>query len=193
MIKFKGIDSAMKYLKDKKDKYIKTSMNRGDFETYHFVDMDHAIEWFNDLKVSVGRRADTIEILVFDPIEAIEVGLDGFQLDGEIAPNALIGYEIKDEGYVSSIQPLPKVMLKVNKMIAPSFKRLGYNGPYSNELRITDKGYPYFTDPCCRCGYPPSGCYSELYSNLGECIFRLSRNQMPGQVWCRDNPYLFLE
>jgi hypothetical protein len=181
MQKFSGVDATIKYLKDKKDKYLKTSMYRGDFETYHFVDMDHAYEWFNDLRTHVGHRAETIEILVFDPIDAVvEVGFDGLMLNGEIATPCIVGYEIKDEGYVCSVQKeLPKIMREVNKRIAPAYKSLGYNGPYSTELRIAKGNIPYFTDPCCRCGYPPSGAYSEMMTNFGECLWRIARNEMP--------------
>ena len=176
-----GIDETMKFLSGKTDRYIKTSRNRGDFETYHFVDSDHAREWFNDLRASVGRRADRIEILIYDPIDAVvEAGADGFNLDGQTAPNPIVGYEIKDEGYVASVkQALPPILRKVNERIAPVYQQLGYRGPYSTEVRITEKRVPFFTDPCCRCGYPPSGMYSEIYSNFGECLWRIARGEMP--------------
>jgi len=176
----KGVSATMKHLDDKQDKYIKTGWFRGDFESYHFVNMAHAVTWFDDIRYRLGMRAELIDFLIEDAIEGIEVGCDGFRLDGQMAPYSSWGYELKNKAYVCTApETLPTILNNVNKKFAPLFNKLGYQGMYSNEVRITGKKVPYFTDPCCRGGIPPSELHCELYGNFGEIVWVLAHGKMP--------------
>jgi len=175
-----GVTAVMKHLEDKTDKYIKSSYYRGDFETYHFISMNHSRGFFDDLRYRLGLRAEKIKFIIEDPIKGLEVGCDGFQLQGEMASHSTWGYEIKDGAYICKVeQTLPPIINKVNKKFQPLFAHLGYQGSYSNEIRLTDKRVPYFTDPCCRAASPPSELSCELYENFGEAIWILAHGGMP--------------
>ena len=175
-----GITAAQIYLADKTDKFLKTSRWRGDFETYHYVDAEHARVWFDDLRYRLGIRADKVQVIVEDPVEGIEVGADGFRQDEAMSPFSSWGYEIKDGCYVGVAgKALPKLFTKIDERFSPLFKSLGYQGMYSNEIRLTDKKVPYFTDPCCRTPSPPGELLCEWYENFGEAVWVSAHGGLP--------------
>ena len=146
-----GLSDLMTYLDGKGERWLKRSYFRGDFETYHYTSMNRLKGWANDLRSRIGSRADTIEILAQNPIPAVlEAGWDGFCLNGEYTSNGMVGYEIKDKGYVSKIfATTPEMLNTVNMNMSPLFKSLGFQGHFSTEIRVTKAGKVYFTDPTC--------------------------------------------
>jgi hypothetical protein len=176
-----GIQDAFDYLKGKKDKWLKTSRYRGDFETYHFVSMKHAQSWFDDLRYRIGSRSEEIEILVQDPIDSdCEAGKDDFNILGKRPKKGIVGYEVKDKGYIGKVvDALPPVMKKIDDAFAPFFKEYGCMGQYSNELRITKSGKVHFTDPTLRAPSPPGEAMLEVYSNYAEAIDEISQGKIP--------------
>lgn len=177
-----GIDDLIKYLK-KQDgvRWLKTSYYRGDFETKKFVNMAQIEPWIDHLKTRIGRGVTDIEILVQDPIDSeIEVGYDGFAIDGQYTGNSITGYEIKDKGFVASISKQPAEIVQfVNDRISPIFKKLGYRGHFSTEIRVTKDGVPYFIDPTCRLPSPPSELMVEMYENYAEIIWEVANGRVP--------------
>jgi hypothetical protein len=176
-----GIPDLLDYLKGKKDKYIKSVRHRGDFETYHFVNERQARHWLDDLKHNVGGKEHEIEILVQDPVKsACEAGYDGFCIDGNFTANCLVGYEIKDKGLVAKVFPeTPKILADINDKFAPLFKKLGYRGHWSTEVRITEAGKPYFIDPTVRGPSPPSELMCEIYENYAEAVLDIADGKVP--------------
>jgi hypothetical protein len=176
-----GIDDALDYLKGKKDKWLKTSRYRGDFETYHFIDMNHAESWFDDLKYRIGNRAKDIEILILNPIKSTcEIGYDGFNILGKYPDKGIIGYEVKDKAYIGKVTTeIPAIMKPVMDKIAPYFEKNGCQGHYSNEMRIMDSGRVYFTDPTLRCPSPPGEAMCEMWENYSEAIMEIADKKVP--------------
>ncbi len=177
-----GLEDLLQYLeKSKGDKWLKASYYRGDFETVKYHGMPHFEPWLDDLRKKIGQRIKDIEILVQDPIEAAcEVGYDGFCIDGEYTENCCVGYEVKDKGLVAKVfRNTPSILEHVNRKISPVFKKYGYRGHFSSEIRITEKGIPYFIDPTCRAPSPPSELLCELYENYAEAIWDISGGVVP--------------
>jgi hypothetical protein len=176
-----GIQDMLDYLKGKKDKFIKSVRHRGDFETYHYKSMRQAIHWLDELKHNVGSREKEIEILIQDPVKsACEAGYDGFCVNGDFTSNCLCGYEIKDKGLVAKVFPeTPEVLSYVNDKFAPLFKKLGYQGHWSTEIRITEDGTPYFIDPTVRGPSPPSELMCEIYENYAEAVLDIADGKAP--------------
>lgn len=176
-----GIQDMLDYLKGKKDKYIKSVRHRGDFETYHYVNERHAVHWLDDLKNTVGSREREIEILIQDPVKsACEAGYDGFCIDGEYTESCLIGYEVKDKGLIAKVFPeTPDILAYVNDKFSPLFKKLGYQGHWSTEVRITENGTPYFIDPTVRGPSPPSELMCEIYENYAEAVLQIADGKVP--------------
>jgi len=169
-----GIDELRAYLMDTEDKYVKISMLRGDFETFHHVNYQLSEPLLDDIEQKLGPYKESKEFIVEDAIEGVEVGYDGFSIDGQFPDPSLFGYEIKDVAYIGAIRPygkLPSQVKLVNEKLAPVFAEYSYRGFWSSELRVPKDGKPYLTDPCCRAGSPPSELYQEMFSNWGEIIW----------------------
>jgi phosphoribosylamine-glycine ligase len=183
--KVRGVDAVWKFLKDKKEKYVckNAEKYRGDFETFTHNNPHQTKLFLDDVHFWLGpERSKEIEILIEDWLEAeIETGCDGFRLDGDMAPNTTIGYEVKDEGYVCKVfKELPPIIRKVTDKLGPAYKAGGYRGPYSNEMRITKDGKVYPIDETCRCGSPPTPVISELYGeSYAQGIWDLAHGKMP--------------
>jgi hypothetical protein len=179
-----GLVDLLIHLQGKGEKWLKRSYYRGDFETKKYRDPQHLLPWIDMLRSKIGRRADNIEILVQDPIESeVEIGYDGFCVNGEYTTNSMMGYEIKDKAYLGKVfENTPEIIQKVNDEMSPLFKNLGYQGHYSTELRITKDGKAYFIDPTIRAPSPPSGIMCELYENYAEAVWEIANGKVPDLI-----------
>lgn len=170
-----GVDSLRDYLQDNENVYVKISMLRGDFETFRHDNYQLSEPILDDIEQRLGPYKDSKEFVVEDAIDdAVEIGYDGFTIDGQYPSPSLFGYEVKDVAYIGTVRPynrLPKQVKEVNQRLAPVFASYNYRGFWSSEIRIQQDGKPYLTDPCCRAGSPPSELYQEMFSNWGEIIW----------------------
>jgi len=177
-----GLDALEVHLRAHEDVYVKTSFFRGDFETFHHLTWELTQAWFHDLKSRLGPHGDEIELLVEESIDASEIGYDGYCIDGVFPALAAWGPEVKDSAYVGkaeSAEDLPVCLQEANAVLSDVLRKLGIRGNYHNEVRVTDDGVAYFTDPTTRCGSPPIACMSLWISNWvdivvagadGECV-----------------------
>lgn len=170
-----GIDNLREYLMENDNKYVKVSMLRGDFETFHHETYDLTEPRLDEIDTRLGANKHSKEFIVEDAIDdASEIGYDGYTIDGNFPRLGIQGYEIKDVSYIGAIRPyssLPKQVRIVNEKLSPVFANYQYRGFWSSEIRVPKDGKPYLTDPCCRAGSPPSELYQEMYSNWGEIIW----------------------
>lgn len=171
----KGLTNLSIHLKDKKDKYVKTSKFRGDFETFHWRSWREDESTLDEYAFKLGPAKEFPVFYVLDPIETdIEDGVDSYCIDGKFPKTVMHGIEMKDKSYLCSVQDSSEIDPRVwqaNENFSPILKRYGYRGFFSSEVRVSgDKGY--FIDPTCRCGSPPSQVMTELFSNLGEIIWQ---------------------
>ncbi len=179
-----GLDEVWEYVKDRGTCYMKCADKyRSDWETTKHSNKYQTEVFLNSKRQIMGvKRSNEIEILIQDPIESeCEAGIDGFRLNGKIAIPCAMGYEIKDKGIIERIMPkIPKIMQDINDKLAPVYDKLGYQGPYSNEVRITKNGKAYPIDETCRCGSPPSAVLCEMYGKAyAEAIWSLAHGEMP--------------
>lgn len=178
----KGVFELVKYLESSKGtKWLKTNWYRGDFETKKYTNMDRFRPWLNDLVYRLGSRADDIEILVQDEINAeCETGYDGFVIDGKYSGNCLKGYEIKDRGLVACVTKQPPPIIKlINDKMAPVHQFLGGRGHYSTEIRITKDNTPYYIDSTQRAPSPPSELMLEIYDNYPGIVWQVANGEVP--------------
>ena len=170
-----GIDELRTYLMDTEDKYVKISMLRGDFETFRHDNYQLSEPILDDIERKLGPYKESKEFIVEDAIDdAVEIGYDGFTIDGLYPDPSFFGYEIKDVAFVGAVRPyakLPAQLKMVNEKLALVFAAYNYRGFWSSELRVPKDGRPYLTDPCCRAGSPPSELYQEIFSNWGDIIW----------------------
>ena len=170
----KGLPALRQHLADKKNKFVKIGHYRGDMESFRH-DAAHTTEPFLDvLADQMGKRADDYEFLVEDKIEGIEVGYDGYAVDGQFPDVASYGYEIKDLGYIGKVAnyaDFPEALTSINAKIAPVLKMHNARGFISMEVRVTKDRTPYLVDPCIRCGSPPTEGEMEVWENLAEILW----------------------
>jgi hypothetical protein len=169
-----GLDALRKHLKANKDQWVKISRTRGDMETFHSPSYDASEQLLDKLADSLGAKKKTMEFIVEEGIpDAVEVGYDGYTIDGQFAKAALVGVEVKCKAYLGRTMryaQLPEKVRSVNEKLAPALKRYGYRGFLSTEIRCKgDKAY--LIDPCARCGSPPSEMYQALIENLAEVLW----------------------
>lgn len=177
-----GMDDLKQYLEENKNETLwLKNLHRGDFETRKFTSMAQIKPFLDDLRKRLGTASDTMEVLVQHKIEsAAEVGYDGYMLDGEFTTNCIVGYEVKDKGFVGKIfEETPEIVKGINDAFAPVFKKLGYHGNYSTEIRVTEKGEPYYIDATCRVPSPPGEVMCEVYENWAEAVWQLAHNELP--------------
>lgn len=177
-----GVEALRSFLKENDNKYVKISMLRGDFETFHHATYNLSEPLLDDIEQKLGPFKEKKEFVVEDAIDnAIEVGYDGFTIDGAYPDPSIFGYEIKDVAYMGTVRPyakLPEQVKEVNKKLAPVFSDYNYRGFWSSEIRVPPNGLPYLTDPCCRAGSPPSELYQEMFSNWGQLIWHGAQGEL---------------
>lgn len=177
-----GMDDLKKYLEehDGETLWLK-NLHRGDFETRKFKSMAQIKPFLDDLRKRIGTASDTVEVLVQHKIDsACEVGYDGFQVDGQFTKNCIVGYEIKDKGFVAKVfDETPEIVGCINDAFSDTFKRLGYRGNYSTEIRVTEDGSPYYIDATCRVPSPPGELMCELYASWAEDTYAIAQGTIP--------------
>jgi hypothetical protein len=182
-----GVDALTKWLSDNPNTYAKISRYRGLTETFGGMKVDLLKPKLDDLRRDLGPDAKDFPFVVEDAIEdAIEIGLDGWCIDGRQPPDCLCGIEIKDKAYAGVVLPAakwPKPIRMFNAGMEWELRRVGYRGFLSSELRCQSADYGPMIDLCCRCGIPPADLYCEMIGNLGEIVWQGAQGVMVPPKW----------
>jgi len=170
-----GIEKLRAHLKAHDDQYVKISRTRGDMETFHSPNYEAIDSKMNEIDYKLGPKADLMEFIVEDNTgPAIEVGYDGYSVDGQFPNSCLVGVEAKDTAYVAKqvrYSRIPAPVRGVNDKLSPQLRKYGYRGFLSTEIRSTESGHDYLIDPCCRSGSPPGELYQLIVENLADIIW----------------------
>jgi len=173
-----GTDRLRKSLRETTDKFVKISKTRGDAETFKHNTWSLTEPWLNELEHKLGPKKDLMEFILEDDISpAVEVGFDGYSVDGEFSSPGIVGVEIKDDGYLGKVSdPLPAQLSDINRKLSATFKEVNYRNFFCSEVRIKeDKGY--MLDPCTRMPLPPGELYISWIKNLPEVIWEGSNGK----------------
>ena len=181
--KVRGLDALRDHLRHRTEQWVKGSRTRGDFESFRAKNYSYIKPRLDAIARELGRDQDVHEFIIEGRIaDAVEVGYDGYSVDGSFPKAACCGVETKSKGYVGHFLPasaMPEQLTRINEAMAPTLKEYGYKNFFAVEARITADGTPWIIDPCCRQGSPPSEMLLEMYTNLadifwygaeGECI-----------------------
>ena len=170
-----GITNLREYLKENQNVWVKISTFRGDFETFQSKNYDYIALRIDELEKVFGAFKEDIEFIVDDNLpDKVEIGYDGYCVDGVFPNETIFGLEIKDLGYVchrKKNDELHPELLKFNSKLSHYLKEVGYKNNISTEMRIGKDGIGYMTDACSRFGSPPSELYQEMYANFSEIIW----------------------
>ncbi len=169
-----GFDKLREYLKTAKNKFVKTDI-RGDFETFRHDSYELSEPRLDELEHCLGPTKMDYEFVVEDEIpNAVEVGYDGFTVDGGWPSHAMMGYEVKDCGMIGvalAYDKLASPVRTVNTALVKTLKAYNYRGFISTEIRYTKDGKPYFIDPCCRLGTPSNELLQELFEGWPQVLW----------------------
>lgn len=153
-----GFSELYDYLKETNNKWVKINRYRANMETWHHIDFAHSERELERLAYTFGPLREGIVFVVQDPIEedesspVLEVGYDGWCIDGWFADLSFQGYEAKNELYLGSLleyEKQPKAVREVNERFSSVLEKYGYRNFFATEIRIkNDVGY--FTDPTNR-------------------------------------------
>jgi hypothetical protein len=149
----KGITALAEHLKNCKDKWVKINRYRENMETWHHIDWAHSERMLEGLSLVFGGAKEQVTFVVQDPIDTeIEIGYDGWTVDGKFPPRSFQGYEKKNELYLGAWLPdssLPKEIQQINEALASLLKANEYRNQIATEIRVKGaKGF--YIDPTMR-------------------------------------------
>ena len=179
-----GLDELNEMLKKVDDRYVKMNAYlRGHMETWHHETYDLSKPILEGMahELGVAKNMDTFN--VEEPIEAdIEIGYDGYCLNGMFPKKSLTGIEIKDEAYIGSFMDydkLPKPIKETNDGMKEILEKYRYRGFYSTELRLNNEDdKAYLTDFTCRFPEPNTSLAIEAYNNFPDIVWGLAHGKL---------------
>jgi hypothetical protein len=171
----RGLPALRKYLESHDDVYVKVSKHRGLMETFHSVNGKLSQPWLDQMAVKLGPLQNILNFVVEDAIEAVvETGMDTFCIDGEFPEKVVQGVEVKNRGYIGAVtdwDDMPTELTEVNLKLAQFLQENRYRNFFSTEVRVTEDGKSYLTDPTCRMASPAGESLLALIENLGEIMY----------------------
>ena len=184
-----GLTDLMEYLKDVKDKWIKVNRYRENMETWHHQDFAHSQRMLENLAVEFGGVKDKVIFIVQDNIDTdLEVGYDGWSVDGRFPESSFQGYEKKNELYLGAktmYKDLPDEIKSVNEKLSSTLKEYGYRNFIATEIRVKD-GKSYFIDPTMRMPGQTGEQLLETCTNLPEVIWKGANGELVKPVFKYD-------
>ena len=170
-----GLQLLRLYLKEHDDQWVKISLTRGDTESFHSPNYKLIEPHLDELEHNLGAKKKIMEFVVEDAINpAVEIGYDGYSIDGQYPKRGMWGIEVKDKAYTGAFTEygrMPRQLIDTNRRLAPKLKEYQYRNFLSTELRVTKDGKGYLIDPCCRHSSPPGELLQVMYTNLSDIIW----------------------
>ncbi len=177
-----GLTALSEHLKKVNKKYVKLNKFRGDFESFEHIDFAHSEREIERLAKLWGGVKEFPAFVVQDKIDTdIEVGYDGFSIDGRFPQKSFYGYEDKNSLYLGSVrnyEDLPKSVRQVNEAMAPILEQAGYRNFIATEIRYVSPTEFYFIDPTMRMPGQTGEQLLNTCKNLGECIYKGALGEM---------------
>lgn len=169
-----GITALRECLQEHEDVFVKVSKMRGLMETFCSPNYDLVEMKLNSIQHDLGGRCEVQEFIVEEGVpDAVEVGYDGWCIDGQFPSQSLVGVEKKDCCYFGKVKRYDAISSKVrevNNRLADAMKAYRYRGFFSTEIRIGKDGKPYLIDVTARHASPAGESILATVENLGEVI-----------------------
>lgn len=170
-----GMENLKSYLKVHENVYVKVSVTRGDFETFHSKNYEYIMPKLDELEHKLGAKKLIAEFMVQEAIDdSVEIGYDGFGVDGQFPASAIMGLEVKDKGYVGHVndyKDMPPAITDFTEAISETMKGYRYRNFFSTENRVTKDKKSFMNDFCARQGSPPSELYINMIDNLADVLY----------------------
>lgn len=182
----RGTKELREYLSENENKWVKISASRGDTETFRAESYDLVETKLDELEHLLGARKELTDFIVEDHVEGVEIGYDGYCIDGQYPAISMFGIEVKAKCYVGKIVPygsLPPQVRLVNENLREFFRAVGYRAFFSTEIRVAQNGIGYLNDPCCRMPAPPGEIYQEIFTNFSDIIWNGAEGKCIDPEW----------
>lgn len=186
--KIVGLTALRKYLSEHENQWVKIDRFRGNMETWRHYNYKQSKRTLDNYEVIFGGAAEYVIFIVQEHLDTdMEVGYDGWCVDGEYPEASFQGYEKKNELYLGSVlaaKDLPDEIKIVNEKMAPVLKGYGYRDWWATEIRIA-KGVPYFIDPTPRMPGQTGEHQQETITNFAEIIWAGANGELikPEFMW----------
>jgi hypothetical protein len=183
-----GITELKKFLKSERNKFIKVSYWRGQFETFNWISQQHNYPLLDEIEYGLGPLGNGVEFIVQSPIDAeIELGYDGYSVNGMTPQNFVFGVEIKNAGYLGKAETkdtCPEPIKRIDAQFGPALVKYKNTGFYSNEIRFNaQNNKAYYIDPAMRMGLPPSNVYLSMIDNWRDIIVQGAQGKLVEPVF----------
>jgi phosphoribosylamine-glycine ligase len=182
-VRIQGIKKLRDYLKKHDDQYVKVSGLRGMMETWHHTNYELSEYQLDVLEKQISGVKNVMMFIVDAPVvvdpenpydpPTVEVGYDGWSIDGQYPEVASFGIEAKDCGLISVVREykdFPEPIVKVMDAFAPVLQDFYYRGFLCAEIRHNQNG-PHMIDWASRCGSPSSEVLMEFYGNMPDVFW----------------------
>lgn len=185
-VKIVGLTNLAEHLKAVEDKWIKVNRYRNNMETWHHLDYLHSQDKLTSLWAEFGGEADEVVFVVQDPIKGdddepvMEIGYDGWSVDGDFPECSFAGYEKKNELYLGSLRDynkLPKEVRYINNEFSHILAGYEYRNFFATEIRVKGKK-AYFIDPTMRMAGQTMEHILESCTNLGKVVWRGAHGEL---------------
>jgi hypothetical protein len=170
-----GLSALADYLKEHENVWVKINRFRKNMETWHHQTYKESIRALDSLAVIFGGAKEEVVFVVQDDIESdLEIGYDGWCIDGQFPSRCFQGYEKKNELYLGSVlnyDKLPEGIRVVNEALAPLLADYRYRNWLATEIREKD-GTPYFIDITPRMAGQTGEQQLETWANFADSIWQ---------------------
>jgi hypothetical protein len=166
----RGTTALRNFLLDKKDWFVKadSGYERGDMETWKWKGKHISTGTLDEKEYDLGADKEDFNFVVEAEIaRAVEIGYDGYTIDGLFPTPSMQGLEIKGLGLLGVVKPydrLTPAVRVVNSALSNELALHEYRGFYAMEMRKTAATLPFPLDPCCRFGSPSN--------EVLQCVFK---------------------
>lgn len=192
-VRLMGMNALREHLKSHENQYVKVSGLRGMMETWHHQNYELSLYKLDCLERQISAVKNIMQFVVDEPVPkdgddtpTVEVGFDGWTIDGQYPEIGSFGFELKDCGLLSTVQPykdFPQPIKQVMDAFSPTLKKYPYRGFCCAEIRVNKDGN-YMIDWASRCGSPSSEALMEFYSNWPDILWHGAEGKLvkPEQV-----------
>lgn len=179
-ITIRGLSALAEHLQGVEDKWVKINRFRDNMETWRHIDWLHSEREIERLAKCFGPLKEHVVFVVQDAINSdgespvLEVGYDGWSVDGWFPDKCFQGYELKNKLYLGSLldyEKLPEGVREVNEKFSPVLEEYGYRNFWATEIRIKDDT-PYFIDPTARMAGQTMEHLLDTCTNLADVIYQ---------------------
>lgn len=145
----KGLTALSEYLKQHENVWVKIDRARHNMETWKSRSWKQSQRTLDSLAVIFGGMKEYVQFIVQDDIESdIEIGYDGWCINGKYPYASFQGYEKKNESYLGSVldyEDLPDEVRDICEAVAPKLAEYGFCDWVAYEIRVQNIT-PFFID-----------------------------------------------